>query len=101
MAKKSVINHNEKRRRLVKKFSNKRAKLKAIVSNKDLPMEERFKATLQLAELPRNSAKNRVRNRCAMTGRPRGYRRKFNLSRNLVRELAQVGELPGIVKSSW
>lgn len=101
MAKVSMIERNKKRERMVKKHSGRRARLKAIARNKDLPMEERYQAVLQLAEMPRNSAPNRVRNRCALTGRPRGFHRKFNLSRNKLRELALFGELPGVTKSSW
>jgi small subunit ribosomal protein S14 len=101
MAKTSMIERNEKRRRLVKKGENKRAKLKAIIKNKDLPADERFQATLKLAEMPRNGAKIRIRNRCALSGRPRGYYRKLNLSRIALRDLASRGELPGVTKSSW
>jgi len=101
MAKVSAVQRNEKRIKMAKSLSKKRAALKAIIKNKELPMEERFQATLKLAELPRNSAKTRVRNRCAMTGRPRGFHGKFKLSRVLLRELASRGELPGVTKSSW
>jgi small subunit ribosomal protein S14 len=101
MAKTCMLERNQKRRDLVKKFAAKRAKLKAIIHNRDLPAEERFRATLQLAELPRNSSKTRIRNRCALTGRPRGYFRKVNLSRITLRKLASRGELPGVTKSSW
>lgn len=101
MAKVSAVERNKKRERLVKKNASRRKALKATIHNRDLPPEERFHAVLKLAELPRNSAKNRLRNRCAMTGRPRGYHRKFNLSRNVLRELASRGELPGVTKSSW
>lgn len=101
MAKVSAVNRNNKRRKLNKSLGNKRAELKAIISNKELPMEERFAATLKLAEMPRNSAKNRIRNRCALTGRPRAHYRKFRLSRIALRDLASRGELPGVVKSSW
>ncbi len=101
MAKTSSTERNKKRERMVKKFAGRRARLKAIVKNRDLPPEERFQAMLTLAETPRNSAKTRVRNRCALTGRSRGYFRKFNLSRNKLRELASRGELPGVTKSSW
>ena len=86
---------------MAKSLSKKRASLKATIYNKELPMEERFQATLKLAELPRNSAENRIRNRCALTGRPRGFHGKFKLSRVLLRELASRGELPGVTKSSW
>lgn len=101
MAKVSAVNRDLKRRKLSKKHSTKRARLKAIIYNKDLPVEERFQAVLELAELPRNSSKTRIRNRCALTGRPRGHHRKFRLSRNALRELASRGELPGVTKSSW
>ncbi len=101
MAKTCSIERNEKRRRLVKGKAAKRAKLKAIIMNKSLGMEERFAAVLKLAEMPRNSSKTRVRNRCALTGRSRSHHRKFNLSRSALRLLAQRGELPGVVKSSW
>ncbi len=101
MAKASAINRNNKRIKLVKSLENKRAKLKAIIADKNAPMEERFAAVLKLAEMPRNSAKIRVRNRCALTGRPRGNFRKFNLCRVALRNLASRGELPGVTKSSW
>lgn len=101
MAKVSAVQRNEKRIKMAKSLSKKRAALKATIKNKELPMEERFQATLKLAELPRNSAKTRIRNRCAMTGRPRGFHGKFKLSRVLLRELASRGELPGVTKSSW
>ncbi len=101
MAKVCMIERDKKRKRLVKKYADKRAKLKAIIKDKDVPAEERFQATLQLAELPRNSSKTRMRNRCTLTGRPRGYFRKVNLSRIALRDLASRGELPGVVKSSW
>lgn len=101
MAKTSAVEKNKSRIKLVKQFASKRAKLKAITSQKSLPIEERFKAQLQLAELPRNSAKNRVRNRCEVTGRPRAYYRKLKMSRIALRELGSLGLIPGIVKSSW
>lgn len=101
MAKASAVERDLKRRRLAKKYAGQRAKLKAIIDDRDNSPEERFMAVLKLAELPRNSAKNRQRNRCALTGRPRGHHRKFNLSRNALRELAMHGELPGVTKSSW
>ena len=101
MAKKSAVEKNNRRMRLVKRFAAKRAKLKAIADDRSLPMEERFEARLKLAELPRNSAANRVRLRCALTGRPRGNYRKFKLSRIALRELASVGQVPGMTKSSW
>jgi small subunit ribosomal protein S14 len=101
MAKKSSIEKNNRRRKMAKKFSARRAKLKAIVRDKSLPVEDRFAATLKLAELPRNSAVNRVRNRCEMTGRPRAYYRKVRLSRIALRDLGSKGLIPGLVKSSW
>jgi small subunit ribosomal protein S14 len=101
MAKKSSVEKNKRRERMVKQYAGKRAKLKAIADNKDLPMEERFTARLKLAELPRNSAPSRVRLRCEMTGRPRGNYRKFKLSRIALRDLASTGQIPGMVKSSW
>jgi small subunit ribosomal protein S14 len=101
MAKTSALERNKKRRRLVKQKASKRAKLKAIVMNKTLSAEERFMAVLKLSEMPRNSAKTRIRNRCAMSGRPRGFYRKLNLSRIALRDLASRGKLPGVTKSSW
>ena len=101
MAKVSAVQRDLKRRKLVKQTANRRAKLKEIISNKELPIEERFQAVLKLADMPRNGAKIRVRNRCALTGRPRGHYRKFNISRVALRELASRGELPGVTKSSW
>jgi len=101
MAKKSSIEKNKNRARLVKRYAAKRAALKEIAKNRELPPEERFQAYLKLAELPRNSAKNRLRNRCAMTGRPRGYYRKLRLSRIALRELASTGQIPGMTKASW
>ena len=101
MAKVSAIEKNKRRRRLVKKISGKRERLKAIAADKSLPMEERFKARLKLAELPRNSAPNRVRNRCEISGRPRGFYRKLKISRIAMRDLGSDGMLPGLVKSSW
>ncbi len=101
MAKKSAIERNEKRKRLVVKFAAKREEFKAIIANEDLSLEERFKARLQLADLPRNSAPNRVRNRCEVTGRPRGYYRKMKMSRIALREFGSQGFIPGLVKSSW
>lgn len=101
MAKSSSVERNQKRERLVKKYAKKRAELKAIIYNKDASLEDRFGASLKLAELPRNSSKIRVRNRCNLTGRPRGYFRKFGISRIALRDLASHGELPGVTKSSW
>lgn len=101
MAKVSAVERNKKRQRLVKKYAARRERLKADIMNEELPLEERFKARLKLAELPRNSAAIRVRNRCGITGRPRGYYRKLNLSRIALRELGNQGQIPGLVKSSW
>lgn len=101
MAKKSAVERNDKRREMVAKYAAKRAELKAIVRNQDLPIEERFEAQLKLAELPRNSSKTRIRNRCQITGRPRAYYRKLKMSRIALRELASSGQVPGMVKSSW
>ena len=101
MAKTSAIHRNLKRVRMAKKFSNKRAKLKAIVMDKKTNLNERFAATLKLAKLPKNSAKNRIRNRCEITGRPHGYYRKLKMSRIALRKLASSGKIPGMTKSSW
>ncbi|MEN8195159.1 MAG: 30S ribosomal protein S14 [Pseudomonadota bacterium] len=101
MAKKSATEKNASRQRLAKKFANKRAELKAIVMDRSLEPEERFAAQLKLAELPRNGAAVRVRNRCEVSGRPRGYYRKFKMSRIALRELGSLGRVPGLVKSSW
>ena len=101
MAKTSSIEKNNKRKRLAKQLGPKRAKLKAVVMNQSIPLEERFAAQLKLAALPRNSAENRVHNRCELTGRPRGYYRKLKLSRIALRQLGNLGLIPGLVKSSW
>lgn len=101
MAKTSSVQKNKHREALVKKFANRRAKLKAIASDRSLPPEEQFAARLKLAKLPRNSSKTRIRNRCEITGRPRAFYRKFKLSRVTLRELANRGQIPGMVKSSW
>ena len=101
MAKKSAIERNKKRIRLAKKYAGRRESLKAIASNRELPAEERFAARLKLSQLPRNSAPNRIRNRCELSGRPRGFYRKFKLSRIALRELASTGQIPGMTKSSW
>ncbi|MEM7007187.1 MAG: 30S ribosomal protein S14 [Pseudomonadota bacterium] len=101
MAKKSAVEKNNRRKKLAEKYAAKREKLKAIAMDQDLPLEERFKARLKLAELPRNSAPSRVRNRCEVTGRPRGYYRKMRMSRIALRELGSLGKVPGLVKSSW
>ena len=101
MAKTSSINRNDKRRKMVKLAGPKRARLKAIISDKKVSMEERFNAVVKLAEMPRNSAKVRIRNRCEVTGRPRSYYRKLKMSRIALRELSNQGLVPGMVKSSW
>ncbi len=101
MAKVGMVQKEQKRARLVKKYAAKRAELKAIISDKTLPLDERFKAQLKLADMPRNSSRTRERIRCEVTGRPRGNYRKFKLCRNKFRELASKGEIPGVVKSSW
>jgi small subunit ribosomal protein S14 len=101
MAKKSAIEKNKRRQKLVKQFAAKREALKAVANNMDLPIEEQFAARLKLAELPRNSAPVRVRNRCEVTGRPRSYYRKLKMSRIALRELGSLGLIPGLVKSSW
>ena len=101
MAKTSSIQKNKNRERLVKQYAVRRARLKAIADNDALPMEDRFAARLKLAELPRNSAKVRIRNRCEVTGRARSVYRKFKLSRIALRDLASTGQIPGVVKSSW
>ena len=101
MAKISAVEKNKKRLKLVKKYESKRKKLKKIVMDKKLNLNERFEAALKLAKLPKNSAKNRVRNRCEITGRPHGYYRKLKMSRIALRELASMGKIPGMTKSSW
>jgi len=101
MAKKSAINRNLKRIKMVKRFENKRKKLKEIIYNKKLPLEERFEAQQKLSKLPKNSARTRIRNRCEITGRPHGVYRKLKISRIALRELASQGKIPGMVKSSW
>ena len=101
MAKLALINRDEKRRALVKKYAKRREALEAIVNNQKASDEDRFAARLKLQQLPRNANATRVRNRCAITGRPRGYFRKFGLARNKLREYAMRGEIPGMVKASW
>ena len=101
MAKLSLINRDQKRRALVKKYAKKRAALLAIINNMKASEEDRFAARLKLQQLPRNANPTRLRNRCALTGRPRGYFRKFGLGRNKLREFAMRGEVPGMVKASW
>ena len=101
MAKTSSIQRNLKRIRLAKKFHKKRENLKKIIKNRKLPLEDRFAAQLKLAKIPRNSAKIRIRNRCEITGRPRGVYRKLRISRIALRDLASNGKIPGMTKSSW
>jgi small subunit ribosomal protein S14 len=101
MAKTAVINRNEKRRKTVKKFAAKRAALLAIIDDSKQPDDERMAARMQLQQLPRNASPTRVRNRCKLTGRPRGVYRKFGLGRNKLREIAMRGEIPGMTKASW
>tara|TARA_Y100001936_G_C15957987_1_gene604014 strand:- start:344 stop:649 length:306 start_codon:yes stop_codon:yes gene_type:complete len=101
MAKMSSINKNNRRIKLSNKFYEKRAKLKKIVMNKKLPLEDRFKAQQKLSKLPRNSAKSRVMNRCQITGRPHGVYRKLKISRIALRQLGLQGKIPGLIKSSW
>ncbi|MBO6563026.1 MAG: 30S ribosomal protein S14 [Nisaea sp.] len=101
MAKKSAIEKNKNRQKLVQRDTAKRERLKAVIADKDLPMEERFKAALKLNEMPRNGAKIRLRNRCEVSGRPRGYYRKLKMSRIALRDLGSIGQIPGMVKSSW
>lgn len=101
MAKKSAVNRNAKRQKLALQYAGRRARLKTIARDRSLAPEERFQAYLKLAQLPRNGAANRVRNRCELTGRPRGVYRKFKLSRIALRDLASIGQIPGMVKSSW
>ncbi len=101
MAKKSMIEREKKRQRLVKQYAVKRAALKEIANDESKPMEERFKARLDLAKLPRNSSATRLHNRCQLTGRPHAYYRKLKISRIALRELGSSGLLPGVVKSSW
>jgi small subunit ribosomal protein S14 len=101
MAKLALINREDKRRRTVKKFATKRAELKAIIDDQQRSEEERMDARLKLQALPRDASPSRLRNRCQLTGRPRGVFRKFGLCRNKIRELALQGEVPGVVKASW
>jgi small subunit ribosomal protein S14 len=101
MAKKSMIAREKKREALVKKYASKRTALKAVISDETKPMEERFRATLDLAKLPRNSSAVRLHNRCQLTGRPHAYYRKLKISRIALRDLGSSGQIPGMVKSSW
>ena len=101
MAKKSSIERDKKRRKMAKQTASRRERLRANANDQTLPPEERFAARLKLAQLPRNSSPTRIRNRCEVTGRPRGYYRKLRMSRIALRELASSGQIPGMVKSSW
>ncbi|MFD1511118.1 30S ribosomal protein S14 [Lacimonas salitolerans] len=101
MAKKAMIEREKKRQRLVAQYATRRAALKTIIKDESKPMEERFRASLKLAELPRNSSATRLHNRCQLTGRPHAYYRKLKVSRIMLRELGSNGQIPGMVKSSW
>lgn len=101
MAKTSVVERDTKRRRMAKSLGGKRKKLKAIIMDRDTNDEDRFAAVIKLSQVPRNSSKVRIRNRCALTGRPRATYRKFKMARNKLRDLASKGQIPGMVKSSW
>ena len=101
MAKKSMVEREKKRQRMVAQYADKRAALKEVINDQSRPMEERFKASLKLADLPRNSSATRLHNRCQLTGRPHAYYRKLKLSRIMLRELGSQGQIPGLVKSSW
>jgi len=101
MARKSSIEKNKNRAKLVALHASKRERLKALVNDRDLPIQDRFNAGLRLSEMPRNGSKIRLRNRCELTGRPRGYYRKFKMSRIALRDLGSTGQVPGLVKSSW
>ncbi|MEK6593032.1 MAG: 30S ribosomal protein S14 [Pseudomonadota bacterium] len=101
MAKMALVNRDQKRRVTVKKFAAKRAELMEIINNQKLSQEERYEARLKLQKLPRNASPVRLRNRCALTGRPRGVFRKFGLARGKLRDIAMRGEIPGVIKASW
>ena len=101
MAKKSMIAREAKRQKLVEQYAAKRAALKAVINDQERPMEERFRASLKLAKLPRNSSATRLHNRCQLTGRPHAYYRKLKVSRIALRDLGSHGQIPGLVKSSW
>ena len=101
MAKKSMIEREKKREAMVKKYAAKRAALKEVINDQEKPMEERFRASLKLAKLPRNSSAVRLHNRCQLTGRPHAYYRKLKISRIALRDLGSQGQIPGMVKSSW
>ena len=101
MAKKSMVEREKKRQKLVAQYAPRRAALKSVATDQNASMEDRFKANLKLAQLPRNSSATRLHNRCELTGRPRGYYRKLKLSRIMLRDLSSFGQIPGMVKSSW
>jgi len=101
MAKKAMIEREKKRQKLVEQYATKRAALKEIINDESKPMEDRFRASLKLAKLPRNSSATRLHNRCQLTGRPHAYYRKLKISRIALRDLGSSGQLPGVVKSSW
>ena len=101
MAKKAMVERETKRQRLVKQYAAKRAALKEIINDREKPMEDRFRASLKLAKLPRNSSATRLHNRCQLTGRPHAYYRKLKISRIALRDLGSAGQIPGMVKSSW
>ncbi len=101
MAKLSQVNRNKKREKMAARYRSRRAKLKAVTMDRDVPVEERFDASMKLAQLPRNGSRTRVRLRCELTGRSRGNYRKFKLCRIALRELASAGQIPGMVKASW
>ena len=101
MAKKSAVERDKKRRRLSKRYLDRRSKLKSIIMDRSLNADEIFEASLKLALLPRNSSRVRIHNRCEVTGRPRGVYRKFKLGRIILRDLASKGQIPGMIKSSW
>ncbi|MBB4123864.1 30S ribosomal protein S14 [Martelella radicis] len=101
MAKVSAVEKNKRRRKTVARDAEKRAELKAIIKNQELPIEERFRASLKLADMPRDGSKTRIRNRCEVSGRPRAYYRKLGMSRIALRDLGNTGKVPGVVKSSW
>lgn len=101
MAKKSAVEKNKNRNTMVEAYKSRRLRLKKVINDKTIPAEDRFKATVKLASLPRNGARIRVRNRCEITGRPRGYYRRFKMSRISFRELSLMGMIPGVTKSSW
>ena len=101
MAKKAMVERDRKRRRLAEKFAAKRERLKAIIQDENAPADEKFEAVLKLAEIPRNASPTRHRNRCEVTGRPRGFYRKLKMSRIALRQLGSDGKIPGLVKSSW